>query len=87
MPYIDRRRRREIDPIASGDPPQNPGELNYALTRVIRGYLDDHGVSYRTFNDITGALTNCGLEFYRRIVAPYEDRKIVQNGDVFGSRS
>lgn len=69
-----------------GSSPQNPGELNYSLTRVIQTYLDDHGVCYRTFNDITGALTSCGLEFYRRIVAPYEDRKIVQNGDVFKGR-
>jgi hypothetical protein len=33
-------------------------------------------------NDVLGALHAAGLEFNRRIVAPYEDTKIEQNGDI-----
>ena len=40
-------------------------------------------MSYKTCNDITGALINCEHEFYRRVVAPYEDKKIIENGDVY----
>jgi hypothetical protein len=31
---------------------------------------------------MTGVLENIKQEFYRRAAAPYEDRKINQNGDV-----
>jgi hypothetical protein len=33
-------------------------------------------------NDVMGAFTGAQAEFYRRDVAPYEDAKIQQNGDV-----
>jgi hypothetical protein len=58
------------------------GELNYALTMICREYIEDNGVSYQAYNDIIGALEGCKLEFYRRSVAPYEDIKISENGDV-----
>lgn len=33
--------------------------------------------------DALGALECCKLEFYRRVAAPYEDSKIISNGDVY----
>lgn len=60
-----------------------PGELNYAITSVVKAYMLDHGLSYRVINDIIGALEGAKLEFYRRIAAPYEDTKIKENGDVY----
>jgi hypothetical protein len=41
------------------------------------------GLSYQTINDIVGALEGAKLEFYRRVAVPYEDKKIIENGDVF----
>ena len=41
------------------------------------------GNSYATINDIIGALEGAKMEFYRRVVAPYEDEKIKENGDVY----
>ena len=38
--------------------------------------------NYQTMNDIMGALAGAQIEFYRRKVAPYEDTKIKDNGDV-----
>jgi len=34
-------------------------------------------------NDFETAKYLAGLEFYRRVLAPYEDEKIKQNGDVY----
>jgi hypothetical protein len=62
---------------------QSAGELNFAFTVVSRSYLEDKGESYQTYNDIIGALEGCKLELYRRMVAPYEDVKIKENGDVY----
>jgi hypothetical protein len=59
------------------------GELNYVLTSVVLGYLAKKGLSYGTINDIVGALEGAKLEFVRRVSAPYEDKKIQQNGDVY----
>jgi hypothetical protein len=79
VPYIAKIRRHAV--IAGG--PENAGDLNYALTLVVRSYLKSHGTSYQTINDIVGALEGCKVEFQRRVVAPYEDLKIVENGDVY----
>ena len=80
MPYIKKHRREDIDTLADG--PNTPGELNYAITKLIHLYLEDHGLCYENINDILGALEGCKLEFYRRIVSRYEDKKIHDNGDV-----
>jgi hypothetical protein len=80
MPYIKRKDKYRA---GEGEVPISAGELNYALTRLIINYLTDKGKSYQTINDCIGALEGCKLEFYRRVVVPYEDKKIEENGDVF----
>jgi hypothetical protein len=60
------------------------GELNYAITCLVRGYLRQNGLRYQQINDVVGALEGAKLEFYRRVVVPYEDRKMLANGDVYG---
>ena len=39
--------------------------------------------SYHAYNEIIGVLECVKQEFYRRMVAPYEDKKCEENGDVF----
>lgn len=86
MPYIKQARRNSFAEMgATGHHPimVNPGELNYEITLKIKKYIEGHGLSYSTINDIIGALEGAKLEFYRRVAAPYEDKKIVENGDVY----
>jgi hypothetical protein len=88
MPYIDKSRRISFAEAT------NTGELNYELTGVIRNYLqyrlNDHPLktenNYNDYNDVIGALESCKLEFYRRVVVPYEKRKMKENGDVYDRR-
>lgn len=82
MPYIPQERRTALNPVAD-DVPDNPGELNYQLTRLISKYLGKHGVSYQRINDAVGALECAKLEAYSRIAVPYEETKITDNGDVY----
>ncbi len=79
MPYIKEEQRDEL--LARNA--KNCGELNHDLTLVCLTYLRDKGESYQVYNDIVGALDNCKSELYRRKIAPYEDKKIVENGDVY----
>ena len=81
IPYIDKTRRKAFD--TSTLCVSNPGELNYLLTQVCQEYLEIKGEKYSTYNDIVGALESCKLEIYRRKIAPYEDKKIRDNGDVW----
>jgi len=80
MPYIPRQRRPAL---STGVPAQNAGELNYQLSKMIGNYLQEHGVSYLRLNEVVGVLVCVQHEVYRRIAAPYEDRKLAENGDVF----
>jgi hypothetical protein len=87
MPHIPEQRRDGIDLSREGrnnaGECDGPGELNWALTEVVIGYLLAKGLSYRTCNDIVGALDNAKDEFRRLVQHPYEDRKIVENGNAY----
>ncbi len=80
MPYIEQDRRSELQ---EGNEPLTPGELSYAITRLLLAYVGTLGTKYQTYNDVLGALEGAKLEFYRRRVAPYEDWKAHVNGDVY----
>lgn len=83
MPYIRPSMRDEFADGLSRLAPENPGELNYLFSSLAAAYLDLVGWNYQSFNDVIGALDGAKMEFYRRHVAPYEDRKITENGDVY----
>lgn len=81
MPYIGPAHRkvvRERGPLC-------PGDLNYLVSAMIDGYIAKNGMSYQTLNDVMGALEGAKMEFYRRVVVPYEDEKRRSNGDVYTS--
>jgi hypothetical protein len=80
MPYISQAERRILE---EGGTVATAGMLNYAFTLCIKDYMEHHPVNYQTINDIVGALEGAKLEFYRRVVADYEDGKIESNGDVY----
>lgn len=93
MPYIEQEERKhyddEVDEIVDKIT-LHPGHLNYVLTRIVNGYLSKYkGVDGRTrythYNEVTGVLQCMIQEIYRRLVGPYEDEKINENGDCFTS--
>lgn len=82
MPYITNDARIRID---GGGKPENVGELNYTITKVIDNYLfQKKNLHYQDFNDVIGVLECVKTELYRRAISPYEDKKIEENGDVYG---
>lgn len=57
------------------------GLFNYAITSLA---VDLVGApSYAKCSLIRGVMSDASAEFYRRVVAPYEDQKCVENGDVY----
>ena len=87
MPYIKAEHRPEIDeevkPLAEmlG---ADVGKLNYAITTLLIETIKiQGGPNYGRINALMGTLSCVKAEFYRRMAAPYEDKKIEENGDVF----
>lgn len=89
MPYIDPYARAKFrlhaDHSAEGIKlvADTAGELQYCIAKLVMAFLRRKpAYRYQDLNDVVGALEGAKLEFYRRILAPYEDGKIQENGDV-----
>lgn len=96
MPYIDEEERKELDfaidimvdnILDNKTGLNNPndfshflGRINYCFSRIIMGVMKN--ISYKNIAMATGVLENIKQELYRRIAAPYEDRKVLENGDI-----
>lgn len=88
MPYIDKTMRDRIDPLIEllrleltrMGGVLSYGNLNYIITRIITAHNPQ---VYNEINGLIGVLECAKLELYRRIAAPYEDQKILENGDVY----
>lgn len=94
MPYIKKKNRRTYDHLidhlavqlnALDSNDELSGELNYVLFRLA-GLLcqddDDRQVNYARLAVVSSAFTEAQAEFRRRVMVPYEDDKIKENGDV-----
>ena len=75
--YMDGEVKIDLNKILSS------GHLNFIITKLCDDYLTMGGISYNNLNEIIGILECVKLEFYRRRVSIYEDKKIEENGDVF----
>jgi hypothetical protein len=88
MPYIKQSERDELDPAIENlalylnGRSNQKGNLNYAITKLIHLHIESVGKKYDTLSDVHGVLADVQAEFYRRVVAPYEEFKIHENGDV-----
>ena len=79
MPYISPEARESARPDSS-----DVGGLTYLFYKLCLDALPE-SPRYRDMHAVIGALEAAKLEFYRRQVAPYEDVKIRENGDVVGN--
>lgn len=76
MPYINERDRSKSGLTHEGD-------LNYRIHELIEIYLNGQKkLGYAQYNTVVGVLECVKQEFYRRAVSTYEDRKLVENGDI-----
>ncbi len=87
MPYIKQVERNRFENTLNDimhNLPANAGELNYMLSRICDIYIQVKGKNYQNLNEVIGVLECVKQEYYRRIVVPYEDKKIEDNTDVYG---
>jgi len=86
MPYIKREKReifeghiKKIIELLKNDKENLAGNMNYLVYRIVKGVDPKR---YKDWNEIIGFLECCKMEIYRRLIAPYEDKKIRENGDI-----
>lgn len=82
MPYIKQENRERLDKIVSemwAAGVVANGDLNYLLYAFCKRCVEP---SYNNYKNFCGELRQCATEIERRILGPYEDEKIKENGDV-----
>ena len=82
MPYIKQSMRPQMDSVvAQMDVAgvQANGDLNYILFAYCKHHIEP---SYNNYKNFLGELNEAAEEIRRRLLAPYEDQKIIENGDV-----
>jgi hypothetical protein len=82
MPYIKQKDRKKFDKYLIHVIPSNKGELNYCVTRLAVEFLANNKKSYQTISDAVNALKDAAGELERRVLHPYENLKIEENGDI-----
>jgi hypothetical protein len=87
MPYIKENRRENLydGKYIKVEAIENAGDIQYAIAEMVDFYLryGPGKFNYQKCNDIMGALAGAQMEFYRKVVAPYEDEKILENGGLY----
>lgn len=78
-PAIDEKMKDLVEYLQSQPLEHQDGDVNYVVTRLIHQLYPE---GYFHYNRAIGVLSAIQLELYRRKVAPYEDKKIAENGDV-----
>ena len=91
MPYIKnevtrkgtkKTRRQEMDKIVELMVNQGvkvDGDLNYTLFKFCKYHVTP---SYNNLKNFCGELRQCATEIERKLLAKYEEEKIIKNGDV-----
>lgn len=85
MPYIAPEERRLIDAQMHfiNVEVMTKGQVNYLLSCLVARWVRVKGRSYHSLSEGHGLLQDATAEYYRRVMAPYEDQKIAENGDVY----
>ena len=90
MPYIEYDRRLPVlENYFDSSYVESLGDLTFILVDACLSYKftlergdESFDFRYEDYASVIGALECAKQELYRRLVAPYEDKKIKENGDV-----
>jgi hypothetical protein len=87
MPYITTDKRTlyadEIQHFEALHAAEIPaGELNYLITSLLHSVIKKQGLKYDVLNKVMGCLECVKVSLTQTVIIPYEDTKILQNGNV-----
>lgn len=82
MPYVTQDKRAKLNEIIDlmrQHGIKADGDLNYILFTYCKRFIKP---SYNNYKNYLGELNECINEIRRRLLSPYEDLKIKENGDI-----
>lgn len=82
MPYIKKEKRLVMDLVVKSmfdAGVEANGDLNYILYKFAKYHVEP---GYGKYKNFLGELNEASEEIRRRLLAPYEDEKITENGDI-----
>lgn len=87
MPYLPDADRKAVTGLDTIDLQEItvPGRLNYALQQCAFAYMQNRLgdlARYSTLAEVIGAFEAAKLEFYRKAIVPYEDKRCKEEGDL-----
>jgi len=85
MPYITEPEKREMADAINDLSMfiESKGDLNYAICELVgRCLIDSGNLTYTGISEHIDTVHDAEAELRRRLLAPYEDLKIKENGDV-----
>lgn len=90
MPYIKEERRKRYDDaiqslasmLGNAGDDEVDGDTNYVISRIVSGAFGFRGWRYRLAARALAVFECAKLEFYRCVVAPYEDKAIAKNNNI-----
>jgi len=84
MPYIEDKMKKEmadsINDLSMWI--QSKGDLNYVICELVGRFILDDDLTYTKISEKIDAVHDAEAELRRRILVPYEELKIDENGDV-----
>ena len=84
MPYVDKATRARLgNPHSRTSDAQNAGQLTYNLQQELLRFIEANGLKYQTLAECLGALEGAKIDLQERIIKPYEERKRIENNDVW----
>ncbi len=90
MPYVVTEKRQKFDSFILSlaavleQEGHDDGDLNYCISKLVHEWLILHprGLRYDSASNAHKAMVCAAAEFYREVVAPYEDVAKKKNGPV-----
>jgi len=82
MPYTVKEGRPKLNIIVNlmkGLDVKVDGDLNYVLFAFCKRFIKP---GYNNYKNFCGELNECVTEIRRELLAPYEDQKKLENGEV-----
>lgn len=84
MPYIKDENKRIFDENINclANFIIHKGDLNYVICELVGQLILNTKISYTKISEWIDAVDGAENELRRRLLDPYEDQKIIENGDV-----
>lgn len=79
-----KQKDREVDPLIKAlfKELKTKGDMNYAITRILHLFIQREGKICVNLDYAMGIVKCAKQDFYSKVVAPYEEEKIILNGDI-----